>query len=940
MSQREGRPALMASTASGHAPILLQTKLHRPPVGNDYVVRPRLLERLVRNPNRVLTLVVAPAGSGKTTLISAWIATAERKAAWLSIDQNDSSLPVFLSYVVAAIRSVFPEACAETDILLRSTFQAPADIFTITFINELTRLPGAFTLVLDDYHFVHDESIHQFMIRLIRQRPRNLHLVLITRVNPPFPVASMRAASLQVLEIRMRDLRFTLDETREFVLRTMGSQAAELTQGDALAVIKERTEGWAAGLRLAMLSLQGHPHPGLYLSQFMGTSEYVMDYLMDQVISQQPAGIVTALLLTSILDRFSAPLCEAILVDAKDVTADAFLEWVDKANLFVTSLDDKRVWRRYDHLFRELLLSRLMDQTGPEKLAALHIRASDWFAANAFVDEALRHALAANDPERAALVVERSVPTILAREDRATLERWLHTLPETIKLTRPALMAAGAWLRHLQGNALAVQALLHNAESAIADGSHNLSDEGLRWVQGSVAALWGEQCFAENSLPRAIEHCQHALDTLPPAGLFERRTAIAYLCLAKQAMGDVDGAERLVASELLRAETFGGAHTAQYYLILCWMRLISGDLQQLGHVAQHLLKESQRNRLMLSMTWAHYFLGLLRYEWNDLESAAAHFQTIAERRHSAHFTAAQESMLGLALIRHAQGSAQEARETTEALATFNLEQAGSITDKTHSAQARLDAMQGKLVPAEPWVEGTHLSVPDRPIPLFDEPSMTHARLLIAENSLDSLHKANQLLADVQALAKSTHNRRRLIEIFALQALTFQALHQEAHALDALQNAVQLAQSGGFVRMFVDMGPPMRALLLDLNKLDIATPYMQRLLAAFALADAEAETDHPSDPKLGHAEPGSDTGSIGNKGANVPATLLLTPRELEVLSLLDSPLSDKEISARLFVTVNTVKRHTGSIYLKLGVHSRRRAVARAKSLRIELTAIAA
>ncbi len=548
MTRREGRPALMANTADEHAPLLLQTKLHRPPVGNDYVVRPRLLDRLVRNPNRVLTLVVAPAGSGKTTLISAWMATAERKTAWLSIDQNDSSLPVFLSYVVAAIQSVFPQACPETDVLLRSTFLAPADVFTVTFINELARLPRAFNLVLDDYHFILDESIHQFMIRLIRQRPRNLHLVLITRINPPFPVASMRAASLQVLEIRMRELRFTLEETREFVMRTMGSQSPGLTHDDALAVIEERTEGWAAGLRLAMLSLQGHPQPEQYLSQIMGTSEYVMDYLMDQVISQQPPGIVTTLLLTSILDRFCAPLCEAILGDEKNVTAEAFLNWVDQANLFVTALDDQRVWRRYDHLFRELLLSRLLDQSAPEKLAALHIRASDWFAANAFVDEAVRHAVAANDLVRAALVVERNVPAILAREDRSTLERWLHVLPESIKLTRPMLMAAGAWLWHLQGNTPAVQALLQDVEAAIANGRHDLSDDGLRWVQGSMAALRGEYCFAKNSLQSVVEYCQHAVDTLPPTGLFERRTAVAYLCFAKQAMGDLDGAEQLVAS--------------------------------------------------------------------------------------------------------------------------------------------------------------------------------------------------------------------------------------------------------------------------------------------------------------------------------------------------------------------------------------------------------
>jgi LuxR family transcriptional regulator, maltose regulon positive regulatory protein len=396
--------------------------------------------------------------------------------------------------------------------------------------------------------------------------------------------------------------------------------------------------------------------------------------------------------------------------------------------------------------------------------------------------------------------------------------------------------------------------------------------------------------------------------------------------------------ERIVASELLRAESQGGTYVAPYYQILCWIRLISGDLQQLRHAAQYLLKESQRNRLMLSMTWAHYFLGLLRYEWNDLESAAAHFQTIAERRYSAHFTAAQESMLGLALIRHAQGSAQEARETTEALAMFNLEQAGSISDKTRSAQARLAEMQGNHESQAQWLGSVELSTPDRPIPLFDEPSMTRARVLIAENSAASLRQATQLLVQVREMAASMHNERRLIEVFAVQAMAFQALGQQEKALDALQSAVQMAHSGGFVRMFLDLGRPMRALLVMLEKRGIAPSYLQRLLAAFDLADAETSMESPVNGSIGRA--GTGAGSSDGDSTASPASLLLTPRELEVLSLLDSPLSDKEIAARLFVTVNTVKRHTGSIYLKLGVHSRRRAVARAKKLRIELATIAA
>jgi LuxR family transcriptional regulator, maltose regulon positive regulatory protein len=913
MSLREGLPPSMAD---GRAPLLLRTKLHRPAVGNDYVPRPRLLERLIRNPNRALTLVAAPAGFGKTTLVAAWLETSERPSAWLSIDQNDDSLPVFLSYIVAAIRSIFPDALALTDVLLRSSHVAPAEVFTVTFINEVVQLPRDFILALDDYHFIRDEAIHQFMIRLIRQRPRRLHLVIITRVDPPFPLSSLRTSPLQTLEIRLRDLRFSSEEMRAFVTSAAGEEEHQLATADTLAVLQERTDGWAAGLRLAMLSLQGHPDPQTFLAEFRGTSDYVMDYLMDQVISQQPAQIVLPLLCSSILDRFCAPLCDAVLAGVPGVIPGAFMDWIERANLFVTPLDDRREWRRYDHLFRELLLSRLQTQFAPAEIAALHSRASDWFCANGLVDEAIHHALAANDPTRAAQAVEQHVPTSLAREDRVTLERWLRSLPDNIKQKRPALMVAGAWLQHFQGDTPAIDTLLADVESAIAGNESGLSGDVLRWVQGSVSALWSEYWFSRNGLQRAIEHSHQALDVLPPAGVYERRTAAAYWCFAKQALGEVEEAERFVADEVVRAESQDRVHTAQLYLILCWIRLIAGDLQQLNKLARHLLKESQRGTLPLSMTWAHYFLGLLHYEWNDLDTAAQHFTAIAERRYSAHFTAAQESMLGLALIRQAQGLAEEARETTEALAEFNLMRAGLITVKTRSAQARLAAVQGDIEAAQPWVRGFGLAVPDRPIPLFDEPSMTQARVLIAENSAESLRKATELLAGVHQLVLSTHNVRRLIEVFALQALALQGQGQSEAALDVLQEAVLLAQPGGFVRMFVDIGQPMHALLALLAKRGVAPNYLHRLLAAFALAETEREPGGAQDAAMGSQ-----------------AQLLLTQRELEVLRMLDSPMTDKEIAARLFITVHTVKRHTGSIYQKLGVHSRRRAVARAKSLHI-------
>jgi LuxR family maltose regulon positive regulatory protein len=892
----------------------LSTKLHRPDAGSDYVPRPRLLERLNRNPHRALTLVTAPAGFGKTTLIAGWLADHKDPSAWLSIDDNDNTLPAFMGTLVSAIQTIFADAFPETIALLHAAHLAPAEVLLISFINEVVRLPRNFILALDDYHFVHDEAIHQFVMRVIRQRPRRLHLVLMTRVSPPFPLSAIRTAPMQVLEIRMGDLRFTADELRAFAERAIGNQL----DAEALTVLEERTEGWAAGLRLAFLSLQNHPDPPAFLQAFQGASTYVMDYLMDQVISQQPADMVDMLLRTSILDRFCAPLCDALMGDQDGLPTTAFLKWIKRTNLFVTPLDERHEWLRYDHLFRELLLNRLQAQAGVGIMALLHRRASDWFAQHDLVDEAVQHAMQANDPVRAARVVERNVPAALTREDRAMLDRWLRVLPADVKHTRPALMIAQAWLQHFQGETARIDALLQQVGALMDAGQHDLADDMLRWAQGSVAALWGEFWFVENRLEQAIASSQHALETLPAAVLFERRTAVAYLCFAKQAAGQFDEAERLVADELAQAEAQTGAPASQLYLILCWLRLVTGDLQQLDPLAQRFLKQAQRSRLMHSLTWAHYFLGLLHYEWNDLETSTQHFKAIAEHRYSAHFFAAQEALLGLALIHQAQGAVEEAHETTVALAAFNLERVGEVTGKTQSAQARLAVTQGDIETAASRVRRVPLIVPDRPIPLIDEPTTTLARVLIATRTDDSLRQARQLLDGIHQLALTTHNARRLIEVYALQALALNALGQAQAALDVLQQAIVLAQPGGFIRMFVDLGSPMQALLGALAERGIAPSYLRRLLAAFALADAMLAPEHAA------------------PAATEDAGLLLTPRELEVLHLLDSPLSEKEIAQKLFITVNTVKRHAGSIYQKLGVHSRRHAVARARKLRIPLS----
>jgi LuxR family maltose regulon positive regulatory protein len=442
------------------ASALLSTKLNRPPVTGDRVDRPRLIEQLNRGlPQCPLTLVCAAAGFGKTTLVSSWIegliaggggVTPPPRSAWLSLDENDSDLVVFLRYLVVAIRTVFPEACAATLALLQAPQPASPALLLVAFGNELERLPARCVMVLDDYYVIRGEAVHDFLSELLRHWPQHLHLVLISRSNPPLPLANLRAKG-QVAEIRTRDLRFTSEESAAF----LGKVSAAPPSQSAMALLDQRLEGWIAGLRLVTLSLRAEADAETDLADLSGTSVEIAGYLVDEVVAGQTPAILKFLLTTSILDRFCAALYECVLSvvagsvaagdDAAPCDVPACIQWLEGHNLFVIPLDNDRQWYRYHHLFQELLQRRLLADVGPAQVTELHRRAAAWFAGQGQIDEALRHALAAADRDLAAQLMEAGLCHAPNREDRPTLDRWLRLLPEDFIRRRPWLLMIKAY---------------------------------------------------------------------------------------------------------------------------------------------------------------------------------------------------------------------------------------------------------------------------------------------------------------------------------------------------------------------------------------------------------------------------------------------------------------------------------------------------------------
>ena len=593
-------------------------------------------------------------------------------SAWLSLDENDSDLAVFVRYFVAAIRTVFPNACAETLALLEAPYPTAQAPLVVVLGNELERLPARCVLVLDDYYFIRGEAVHDFLSELLRHWPQRLHLVLISRSNPPWPLANLRAKG-QVAEIRTRDLRFTPEEAAAFLGRALPAPL----NPSAVALLDQRLEGWIAGLRLVTLSLRAGADAKTDLADLSGTGAEIADYLVDEVVSGQTPAILKFLLTTSILDRFCAALCEGVLSlvagsvtsgDGAPCDVPACIQWLESNNLFVIPLDNDRRWYRYHHLFQELLQRRLLADVGPEQVTELHRRAAAWFAGQGLIDEALHHALAADNLDLAAQLMEAGLCDALNREDRPTLERWLRLLPEDFIQGRPWLLMIKALAFQFSWRLPAVWKLLDQIEALLAErplqrneGAEHLPRSGaialrsgalpdLKVLRGMIALLRGQEAFAKSQADRAIACCEEALALLPEEWGYGRGGALLYWAMSMRASGRDAAARRRLADEYESLSWKTDAYAVRLLYAVCFNALETGHLEQTRQMAQVILEQAPPDRLLIRQGFAHYFLGMVHYCWNELDAAKRHFEWLVDKRYAVHAQSARNGIIGLARV--------------------------------------------------------------------------------------------------------------------------------------------------------------------------------------------------------------------------------------------------------------------------------------------------
>jgi LuxR family transcriptional regulator, maltose regulon positive regulatory protein len=915
----------------------IRTKLYIPNARENWVPRPRLLERLDESFKYPLTLLVAPAGYGKTTLLSDWIHSRQESgqdgdqnasgmplnAGWVTLDERDNDLERFVIYLAGALETL--EIFLDDGFWARRLRQEGMEASLGALINRVAEVPDNFILVLDDFQVITAPPVYQALTFLLNHLPPQMHLILSCRSEPALALGQLRARG-QLHELGAADLRFLTEETAAFLKHTMGLDLPE----EALSALEMRTEGWVAGLQLAALSMRGQQNAMDFIQAFTGSHRYIVDYLADQVLHQQPVEIQNFLLESSLLGQLSQPNCEAILGE-QDIRIQEVLEYLEKANLFLAALDHERQWYRYHPLFADFLRDRLR-RSNPERWSELHRKAVDWYIEKGWIAEAVDHSLAIGDARQAADLVEKIIEAIWMKGEMARLWRWLQALPDEMVRGRPRLCIFHAWISNIKGEIKVRDARLADVAESIKHGDLPVEEREL--ILGMQATLQGIASVMEGDAVATKERCLEALEQLPEENFVWR--CVVYRNLGNAyLLGDEPLAARLAFREALESSLRGG----NIYMALISMYELGeldislGRLRQAEQTFRSALQlAEERGAPGLTITGAiHTGLSEVLRQWDRLEEGIRHARAGIELGLLDGSIGVQLcGNIRLAAIAKASGNTDEADQAlNKAMALApSLRQTAFIAHT--ELQGRLWWIQEDLVSAKIWVKESGLH-PDGEISCQNEAGyLALARLLMREGSLEA---ADSLLSRLAQTAGKAGRRGRLIEVLALKALVCRAMEDQPAALAALEEGLVLAETEGHLRVFLDEGQPMRSLLGELKLwIEKRQPgqskdgdrsllaYVDRLQAAF-----------PHSPVMPMK---IDSGEYSGADLQPSSTGLVEPlsgRELEILRLIAAGLSNPEIAQELVVATSTVQWHTKNIYSKLNVHSRTQATWQARQL---------
>lgn len=870
--------------------ILIKTKLSRPGIPEKAVQRPRLISRLEEGLKKRVTLISAPAGYGKTTLAAQWLES--RPVAWVSLDSSDSEPERFLRYFIEAIKSLVPGFGDRILPLLTSPTLPPPDYLANTMISELSVTEKPLLLVLDDYHTIADESVGEILTRMIQHRPENLHMVIITRHDPAWPLSLWRSRGW-VNELRAADLCFSGDEARAFLNPDSKKNISDKTSD----MLQRRTEGWVAGLQMARLSMTHADNPEAFAMSFSGSDRMIVDFLIDEVISSQPPEIFNFLVVTALFERFCASLCDHLFADEPDnCDSRNLIGLLKKENLFLVPLDNEGVWYRYHHLFQSLLARKMRTVLPDERKTRLHRRAGEWFSGRTLIEEAITHLIAAGDVDGAAKQIAENLHTVLEKDwSRRTLLRWLKIFPKDAEKEHPVLLAAYACCKMFHWDFQGLRPLMEKAETLLQKPFPNVSESMRRILQGYVHVQSGFYFYWQGDTESALRHARQAIRNVPRHHSWAYNGAVLYAAGSLAAMGRREESLQLLSQTL--KEDFSD-NSRNFGMILAARMVIhcyEGKLDSVREVAEQVL-ESHKT-VPVSEFWlshAYYFLGSVAYERNFPNIAAEYFGRVEQMLYRVNTRFYNDCLIGLALVALARGEMAKAREYADRARSFAIEMndlfSRQMSDSFHT---RLSMLSGEI-PVEPALFPSSI---DSNKFWLEIPGLTRAEYLIRTSAPDC-RDALSVIEDGLKAAKDFHNHRQVIQFLAVKAVALKYAGKIERAFEVLEETLAMAEPLGFVRTFVDRGPVMAEMLEELVNNSSLPHYINHLLGAF--------------------------GQV-----NPPYESLLTRRELDVLKMLAKRLTYREIAENLFISPETVKSHAARIYRKLKVSGRAQAIDAAK-----------
>lgn len=887
---------------------IIHTKLYPHQLPDNHVARRELIKKLDKGSRLPVLLITAPAGYGKSTLVSSWLHQQSLPFGWVSLAETENDLRQFLFYLVHAVQSLFSGKLAKTEMLVNSAKLPPVHALAVSVLQEIGQIEENFILVLDDIHLVKEKGVYDFLSEILRHPPHHLHFIIMGRRDPFLPIASLRGNRF-LAEIRAKELRFSLDETRRYLELVLGEgHNARLAE-----VFHRKMEGWVAGLRLAIMSTGEVRELEEMLLQLDGESQFVQEYLFNEVLDKQTPMIRTNITILAILDRFCGPLCEAVIRTADsgkngDFSGWDFLKELQQLNLFLVSLDTENIWYRFHHLFQKLLEKQLVRSVGSEKRAELHRTASKWFESNGFLTEGIKHAIKGQDIDRAERIVQQNRHKELGRDRWSNVEKWLLLFPEEEKRNRPTLLLAVAWVCHDRYRLQDMAAVVDQLDMITA----NDPLEGA--ARGEFLFLKGVLDYWESKSEGCLKYMDEARALLPETyslvfGLIEMYEALAHQMNGKNVLA-VEQLKNKTANVSGKTAIFRSRLIAS----LSFVHYIEGNLYQAFDAAARMQILSAQNNLSYTETWGYYMLGNASLQMFDLVKAKDHFSVLKDKMYIMHSMAAIDAMAGLALTCFFQHGSDEAFAISGIIDDFARQTHDhDLIIVAHSLKARLFLLCQDDDGAKKSLQ--FMGVQPSPKVLFtwiELIEITRIKVLISIGTSKELELANQLLARVKQQIVSAHNHCHLVDVQVLEAQLLLKTEGVEAALAPLEKAVSLAAQGGWVMPFIEAGRPIIELLGSLVPTNEEMSWYIKAILRIGCVDYRNPT-------------------VTEEASTLDLDESLTSRESEILELLAQRLRNKEIGEKLFISPETVKSHIKRLFSKLDAVNRRDVVEKAIAL---------